>query len=342
MRVAQLVGVRRFEFAEAPQPDPGPGEVQVRVQAVGICGSDIHVYAEGGIGDTPCVYPMVIGHEPAGVVARVGAGVTGLAPGDLVACEPAVFCYHCEPCRSGRHNLCRELRFLSMPGEPGFFREAVNLPLDNALALPRNLSPAEGALVEPLAVVLHSMKLGAPAVGETAVVIGAGPIGLLTVALLRLAGAGRVLALEPLPHRRELALRMGADAALPADGEGVAAALADTRGRGVDLVVDCAAKGDTANQALELARPGARVVYTGIPSEIRVPLEFHRWRRKELALFQVRRSSGEGPAARDLLVRERARFAPLLTHERPLDRIAEAFTVVEGHADGVGKMIVTM
>jgi L-iditol 2-dehydrogenase len=339
MRVAQLVGVRQFKLIEEPIGDPGPGEVQVKVEAVGICGSDMHSYAEGAVGDTPCLYPMVLGHEPAGTITRTGAGVSGLLAGDQVACEPALFCYHCELCHAGRHNLCTAMRFLSTPGHPGFFREIVNLPVDNVLPLPRGLGPSDGALVEPLAVALHSLKLAPPALGETAVVFGAGPIGLLTAAVLKLAGAGRVWVIEPLAHRRAMATALGADVALePADA--VAAVLADTHGRGVDLVLDCAAKADTANDCLRVARPGGRVVYTGIGTELRVPMDVHTWRRKELAVWQVRRSNREGHAALDLLARHHRLLGGVVTHSRALEDIGKAFALVESYADGVGKLVV--
>jgi L-iditol 2-dehydrogenase len=340
MRVAQLVGVRRFDLVEEAIGDPGPGEVQVRVEAVGICGSDMHSYSEGAVGDTPCLYPMVLGHEPAGVVTRTGPGVTGWSAGDLVACEPALFCYHCELCHAGRHNLCSAMRFLSTPGHPGFFRDTVNLPAENVLALPRGLSAADGALVEPLAVALHSLRLAPPALGETAVVFGAGPIGALTVAVLKLAGAGRVWVVEPLPHRRAMALDLGADAALDPRQDAVAGILSDTRGRGVDLVIDCAAKDDTANDSIRLARLGGRVVYTGIGTELRVPMDVHTWRRKELAVWQVRRSNREGHAAIDLLARHQKRLGGLVTHSRALEEIGTAFGLVESYADGVGKLVV--
>jgi L-iditol 2-dehydrogenase len=343
VRVAELVGLRQLRIAEGQPGDPQPGEVQVRVQAVGICGSDLHAYTEGAVGDTPCAYPMVLGHEPAGVVVRAGPGVTGWAPGDRVALEPALCCYHCEFCLMGRHNLCARLRFLSSPPDPGFFRDLVNLPAQNLLALPSALSVAEGALVEPLAVVLHSLKFAAPAVSDTVAVFGAGPIGLLTIAVLRRAGVRRLWAVEPLAHRRELARRLGADAAIdPAEVDPIEAVRGDSGGRGVDVAIDCAAKGDTANQCISVARRGGRVVFTGIPSELRIPLDFHRWRRKELALHQVRRSNHEGAIARDLLARDRGLFAPLITHERPLEQVGDAFALVERYEDGVGKLIVRL
>jgi L-iditol 2-dehydrogenase len=342
MRVASLIGLRKFQLGEAPLRPPGPGEVQIDVRAVGICGSDVHAYAEGGIGDLVCTYPMVLGHEPTGVVVATGAGVTGWAIGDAAAAEPAHYCYHCEMCLRGRHNLCLRLRFLSTPGQPGFFRDRVNLPVANLLRLPPTLSLAQGTLVEPLSVVLHSLTLAPPRLGESAVVIGAGPIGLLTIAALKRAGVGRLSAIEPVPHRQELARLMGADVALAGNDADLARAIhSDSGGRGVDLVFDCATKATT-DLALQIAAPGGRIVCTGIPSELRVPIDVHVWRRKELQLHQVRRSNHDGPAALALLDREARFFAPLVTHERPLEAIGDAFALVEGHRDGVGKLVVRL
>src|SRR3954453_19804544 len=167
MLVAELIGRREFRLTEQAIEPPGPGEVQVRVNAVGICGSDVHSYSEGAIGDTPCVYPMVLGHEPAGTVVRTGEGVTGWSAGARAALEPALYCYHCEFCRAGRHNICANIKFLSNPGYPGFFREFVNLPVVNLFALPKHVSLELATIVEPLAVALHSMQFAAIQPGET-------------------------------------------------------------------------------------------------------------------------------------------------------------------------------
>ena len=194
--------------------DPGPGEVQVKIDVVGVCGSDMHAYGEGAVGGTPNAYPMVLGHEPAGTIAKTGAGVTGLTAGDRGALEPAHYCYHCEFCLSGHHNVCANIRFLSTPHHPGFFRELVNLPVANFKPIPKTMSLEEAALAEPLAIAVHSLRLVTLRLGETVVVIGAGAIGLMTIAALRAAGAGKIWAVEPLAHRRELAIEIGADAAI--------------------------------------------------------------------------------------------------------------------------------
>jgi L-iditol 2-dehydrogenase len=337
MRVAELIGLREFRLVERQIADPSAGELQVRVQAVGVCGSDLHAYSEGGIGGKRNAYPMVLGHEPAGVVAKLGSGVSGWQLGDRAAFEPALYCYHCQFCMSGRHNLCENLRFLSSPGDPGFFRQYVNLPSGNLLALPPNLGANEGSLIEPLAVVLHSMKFGQPKPGETAAVFGAGPIGLLTVAVLKLSGVSRVWTIDPVPARRELARQMGADSSLDPNAVDVARQIP-----GVDVVFDCAVKGESVRQSIQVARSAGRVVFTGIPSEMESPIDFHSWRRKELALFQVRRANHEGRPARDLLAAHLPRFAPLITHTRPLDQIGQAFAQLEGYEDGVGKIVIAL
>lgn len=342
MRIVQLTAPRQFAMAEGPLEEPAPGEIQVRVDAVGICGSDVHSYSEGAIGDTPCQFPMVLGHEPAGTVVKTGPGVGGWAPGDRAALEPAVYCYHCEACRSGHHNVCANIRFLSTAGHPGFFREYVNLPAHNLLPIPAHFSLSEATIIEPLAVALHSVKLADIRRGETVALFGAGPIGLLTIVALKAAGAGRIWAIEPVAHRRELALLSGADAVLdPRAVDTAAEILRETGQRGVDAAFDCAAKDDTVNDAGKVTRSAGRLVLTAIHVERRVALDISPLRRKEVALLNVRRSNDETGDAVRLLDERLARIRPLITHHRPLASVAEAFDIAEHYRDGVGKMIVT-
>jgi L-iditol 2-dehydrogenase len=340
MKAAQLVGIRQFRVVDQEPQPPGPGEVQVRVAAVGICGSDMHNFTEGGIGDSPCKYPMVLGHEPSGVVLGTGAGVTGVGEGDHFALEPAIACGHCEMCRVGRANLCENMHFMSSGGIPGFFREIVNLPAHNLIPVPQHVGLREATLVEPLAVALHSLSFASIQPGETAVVFGTGPIGLLTIAALKLARAGRVWAVEPVAYRREMAVAMGADAVLDTS-DPVAAILNDTSRRGVDIAFDCAAGTDTVNQCIGALARGGRLVYTAIPAGILVPFHAPGLRKKEITFLNVYRSNNQTDRARDILAEHIARFAPLVTHSRPLDEVQQAFEVVDRYADGVGKMIVT-
>jgi L-iditol 2-dehydrogenase len=194
-------------------------------------------------------------------------------------------------------------------------------------------------LAEPLAVAMHSLHLASIHPGETVAVIGAGPIGLLTIAALRACGAARVWAVEPVEHRRELARGIGADVALP-PSDAVSEILHSTGQRGVDCAIDCAAGESTSIQALHITRNAGRVALTGIHSTPQVALDGSIMRRKELTIFNVRRSNHETPEALDLLQAHPDWFAPLLTHTRDLEQIGEAFAIASQYRDGVGKMIV--
>jgi 2-desacetyl-2-hydroxyethyl bacteriochlorophyllide A dehydrogenase len=340
MRSAQLINRACFQVVETAAEEPGPGQVQVRVQAVGICGSDLLSY-RGGIGGVECRYPLVPGHEPTGIVVKAGAGVTGWSAGDRVALEPALYCYHCEFCRAGRHNICRNIQFHSAEGLPGFLRELVSLPAENLLPLPAGVGFAEGTLFEPLAVALHSMKSIAVQPMESAAVFGAGPIGLLTIALLKLSGAGRIWAVDPVAHRCSLARAVGASAVL--DPHAVDAAreiLRDTGYRGVDVSIDCAARENSLEQCVTAVRNGGRMVVTGIPFERQAAIDWHVARRKELTIYNVRRSNHESPAALQLLAERPACFRPLITHVLPLEQVQPGFDMLGNYADGVGKLVI--
>ncbi|HYP15283.1 MAG TPA: alcohol dehydrogenase catalytic domain-containing protein, partial [Bryobacteraceae bacterium] len=331
---------RRFRLIDTDAVEPPPGQVQVRVGSVGICGSDLHYFSEGAIGDIGFQYPVVLGHEPTGAIWKMGAGVSGYSRGDRVFLEPALYCYHCEFCRSGRHNLCENICFLSTPPDPGFFREFVNLPVSNVLPIPEGIPSDVGTLFEPLAVVLHSMKLAAMQLGETAVVFGGGPIGLMTVACLRAAGAGRIWCVEPRADRRELASLMGATEVIdPSQVNAVSEILAGTNKRGVDAGFDCATKDRTVQDTVNACRNGGRAIVTGIPSERETPLNLHVLRRKELVLFNVRRSNHETDAAIEMLAAKPELFAPLVTHRMPIDKIDSAFQMLEAGGDGAAKVV---
>ncbi len=340
MRIAELIGLKKFRVADGPEPEPRKGEVLIQVGAVGVCGSDMHYYAEGGIGDSRVKYPVVLGHEPAGTVIRTGPDVTGISPGDRFALEPAIPCQACEMCRRGLQNLCDNMRFMSSGGVPGFFRQRVVLPAHNLIPIPQHISLEVATLIEPLAVVLHSMKFASLRPGETAAVFGAGPIGLLTIAALKLAGASRIWAVEPVAHRRDMAKHMGADVVLDkTDPEKTI--LKDTSNRGVDVAFDCAAKKGTVRRVVASLAKAGRLVYTGIPSELDIPFDAVGLRKKELTIYNVYRSNHQSEAARDLLATHSRYFAPLVTHTKALDDIQAAFLVVDRYQDGVGKMVIT-
>ncbi|MBL8235833.1 MAG: alcohol dehydrogenase catalytic domain-containing protein [Bryobacterales bacterium] len=343
MRIAQLISQHRFQLTEAPPAAPAAGEIQVRVHYCGICGSDLHNFSEGSVGDTPSVFPMVLGHEPTGTVIQTGAGVTGWQPGDRAFLEPAIYCYHCPMCRTGRHNLCDNIRFLSAAPEPGYFRDIVSIPEHCLIPIPPGVGLAEGTLFEPLAVALHSLKFVDLTPGASAAVFGCGPIGSLTVAALKMHGIRRVFAVDPVPHRRDLARAMGADVLIdPAQVSPSKEILAATGKRGVETVLDCVTRDGSLDHACIAVAKGGRVVATGIPSEARPVIHFHELRRKEAPLFNVRRSNHETALAIDLLVERPAFLGPMVTHRHPLEDIERAFADLEAYRDGVAKSVVQL
>jgi L-iditol 2-dehydrogenase len=340
MKSVQLIAADTLEVREIPlPPDPGPGEVVVKVRAVGICGSDMHWY-HGGIGHTRSIYPQILGHEPAGEIAATGPGVSGLAPGQKVAIEPAITCGHCELCRAGRHNACVRSRFMSGPDMPGLFREYALVPAHNAVPVPSAMSFDEVTLLEPLAVILHILELTQIRIGDVVAVMGAGPVGLLMASMARIAGARQVFIADKVPHRLQLAREMGVDLALHTPSESVYDAVMDrTRGRGVDLVFDAAGAPETFNTAIRIARNGGKLTLIGIPEEVGMTIDIHSAMNKELNIQTIKRSNHNVHGAIELL--ESGKISrKLVTHHFPLERTPEAFQTLSAYACGVGKVII--
>jgi L-iditol 2-dehydrogenase len=318
MRVARLHAVGDLRLSDEPTPEPGPGDVLVRVTVVGVCGSDLHWFGEGGIGDAQLSRPLVLGHEFAGVVE------SGPLAGTRVAVDPADPCEVCESCQHGHQNLCPNVRFAGHGQTDGALREYLTWPQRLLHQLPDGLSDAAGAALEPLGVAMHALDLAQLRTGETVAVIGAGPIGLLLIQLARAAGAALVVAVEPREHRQAAALRFGADHVW-APTEASDGIVGVTAGRGVDLAVEIAGPDEAVDQALRAVRPGARVVLAGIPDVDRTALTASLARRKGLTLLFSRRMNHAYPRAIAMAQRGLVQLEPLLTERFPLTQAPAAF-----------------
>jgi L-iditol 2-dehydrogenase len=330
-RVARLHGARDIRITREPVPEPGPGERLVRVTAVGICGSDLHWWDEGGIGDAQISRPLVLGHEAAGVIED------GPRRGERVAIDPAIPCGACRQCRDGYRNICPRVRFSGHGGTDGAMREFMTWPEELLHRLPDELSDADGAVLEPLGVAIHSYDLGHLPLAGTAAVIGCGPIGLLLIQLLRAAGAESVFAADPLPHRREAAAKFGADqvadpGTFPRSRDGTPGAvvsepagLRDLVGDGVDVAFEIAGTDEAVQLAIDATRPGGRVVLAGIPDDDLVTFRASAARRKGLTIALVRRMNEVYPRAIGMAARGAVDLASLVTHRVPLDDLAGAF-----------------
>lgn len=329
MRVARLYDVADLRLADEPAPEPRAGESLVRVTAVGICGSDLHWWSEAGIGDATLARPLVLGHEAAGVI------VDGPRAGMRVAIDPAIPCGECRPCRDGYRNLCLRIRFAGHGRQDGAMREFLTWPSPLLHPLPDHVSDADGAILEPLGVAIHALGLGHVHLGGTAMVAGCGPIGLLMIQVLWAAGASRVVAVEPLPHRREMARRCGADPVL-APGDYDAGAVF---GDGVDVAFEMAGTDEAVALAIGAVRAGGRLVLGGIPGSDSTTFQASAARRKGLTIAMVRRMNEVYPRAIALAASGALDLPSLVSHTFPLADAAKAFSVAAAR-EGL-KVIVT-
>ncbi len=329
MRTARLHAVGDLRVADEPVPDTGPGMSLVQVTAVGICGSDLHWWDEGAIGDAKLTRPLVLGHEGAGMIAE------GPRAGQRVAIDPAIPCQTCRACRDGYRNLCYRLKFSGHGETDGMMREFMAWPTTALHPLPDRVSDADGAMLEPLGVAIHSVDLGHLPFGGTASVIGCGPIGLLLIAVLKAAGASSVLAIEPLAHRREAAERLGADRVadsaafavqddLMGELTGGTGAIGGT-GVGVDVAFEAAGNNEGVELAMASVRPGGRVVLAGIPGDDVIRFGASLARRKGLTIAMVRRMNEVYPRAISLAERGVVDLGSVVTSRTGLREIPAAF-----------------
>src|SRR5215472_8436941 len=311
MQAARLYAPGDIRLAEEPVPAAGPSMSLVRVTAAGICGSDLHWWDDAGVGDARLDRPLVLGHENAGVIAD------GPRRGQRAAIDPAIPDETCPQCRRGYRNLCPQVRFAGHGVTDGGLREFLAWPTSLLYPLPDVLSDADGALLEPLGVALHALDLGHLRLGRSAAVIGCGPIGLMLIQLLLEGGAARVVAADPLPHRRRSAARFGAQAAGPEQaGDGAA---------DVDTAFEVAGTDDAVDAAMTAVRPGGRVVLAGIPGDDRTSFRASVARRKGLTIALSRRMNDAYPRAIALAAAGRVDLASLVTRTAPLTEVADAF-----------------
>jgi 2-desacetyl-2-hydroxyethyl bacteriochlorophyllide A dehydrogenase len=319
MIAAVLRGPRQLALEPRPSLEPRPGHVVVRVTGAGLCGTDYRIWT----GDRVVQYPRVMGHELVGTVLALGAGVEGLAIGATVAVEPNYSCGECPLCLEGNRNLCLSRTAVGIDVDGGF-AEQVTVPARCCWPAPRGVPDDLLVLTEPLAVVVRAVRRGLPEAGETAVVLGVGSLGLLAIQVLKSLGL-KVLAVSRSNRRLALATELGADAvATSTGGADVAAAKVLSGREGAGLVIETAGTAQAVEQAVELCRPGGRIVLTGLPHEA-TPLNFFWVVRRELRLIGSMIYQDEFPEAMRLLGAGAVRTDRLLTHRFPLADIQQAF-----------------
>jgi L-iditol 2-dehydrogenase len=312
----------------------------LQVLSVGVCGSGVHYFLDGGIGEDKVTEPFVIGHEFSARVAALGPGVGGPPVGTRVAVEPAISCGTCEYCEAGHPNLCENILFCSTPPTGGALCEYMAHPAELCFPLPDSISDEEGAVLEPLGIALHTVRLADLRPGDTIAILGCGPIGLLTLQVALISGARAAYVTDRVPERLKMAEKFGALALKADEQDPVAWIMDQTGGRGVDVAFETAWADETVGQAVEVVRRGGKVVLAGIPRENQVVYPAHYARRKGLTIKHVRRMKHTYPRAIAMVRDGLLDVQTVITHRFPLERANTAYQLVASYRDGVVKAII--
>ncbi len=344
MRAWALTAIERLELLEVPAPEiKHEDDVLVKVAAVGVCGSDVHYFRSGRIGDQEVEYPFIIGHECAGVVEGVGDSVSAVKRGDLIAIDPAVSCMSCDQCRAGRYNTCRNLLFLGCPGQAeGCLTEYIVMPERNCFPMGTHLSNDAAVIVEPLSIGIHAIKQCAPIEGAAIAILGVGPIGLSVLHAAKSGGVKTIYVTDKLDYRIDGALEAGAGWGGNPETNDVTEAILRRSPAGLDVVFECCGEQEALDQAVSLLKPGGTLSVVGIPAADRISFAIHEMRRKELFISNVRRQLDCIPAAIELLERKTVIVKKFVTHRFGFDKVPKAFELVSGYRDRVVKAVVEL
>jgi L-iditol 2-dehydrogenase len=318
MKSLRLHGPSDLRLCDEPAPVPAPGEALVHVSAVGICGSDLHWFTEGSIGDANLTHPLVLGHEI--------AGTTG--DGKRVAVDPSITCGQCKFCKEGNPNFCETLVFAGHAGQDGALREYMNWPSRFCFDLPADLSLADGVMLEPLGVAIHAVDLAHLRVGMRVGVFGCGPIGLMIVQLAKLSGASQIVASDVLPHRLEAARSCGATDVFQVEQDSLSQEVLNaTSASDLDVVFEAAGQNAAVDTSVAAVKPGGKIVLAGIPADDRTSFTASIARRKGVTFKLVRRMKNTYPRAIQLVQSGMVDVRSLVTHHFPLEQAVEAFNV---------------
>lgn len=320
-----LTALEAMESREAPMPTYGPDDVLIKVQSVGVCGSDLHYYSKGNIGDFVVNFPFVLGHEAAGVVVEVGENVKTLKPGDRVCMEPGVPCMKCEECLTGNYNLCKDVRFWATPPYGGVLSEYITHPAAFTFKIPDNMSFTEGALVEPLAIGLHACNMGGVKLGHTVAIVGAGCIGLVTLLAAKAYGATKIIVGDVLDKRLAKAAELGAVTVNTKENDFAEKVLEMTGGRGADVCIDCAGFNATVDACLTAAKRAGTVIIVGLGADRIDGFNTSIMSIKELTVKSIFRYRNLYPTAINAIADGRIDVEAIVSHRFTFDDTINAF-----------------
>lgn len=344
MKAAVLTALRQLEITDIPEPTiKNDTDVLLKIEAVGVCGSDVHYYENGKIGSQVVQYPYLLGHECSATVQAIGTKVNRVKVDEQVVVDPAVSCGLCDQCKMGRENTCRELQFLGTPGQgPGCLCEYIVISQNSCFATNGAVTVEQSILCEPLAIGIYCIKRSRLQENARIAILGSGPIGLSCMAAARAVNAKDIYMTDKIDERVQIAENAGATWVGNPVKEDIAAAITRQVPLGIDVVYECAGQQDTLDQAIELLRPGGVLMLIGAPEFDRVWFVIDKMRRKEITLMNVRRQNDCTQAAIDLIASGKVNVDFMITHRFKFEDSKKAFDIVSGYRDGVIKAIIEL
>ena len=342
MKAMMLTGIRQMAMRQVHEPSlVNSGDIKIRMKSVGICGSDIHYYTQGQIGSQRVIYPFTVGHEGAGEVIEIGRSVERVKPGDIVAIDPAIPCHECDQCLAGRPHTCRKLRFLGCPGQAeGCLMEFIVMPEKSCFRLTGNLNADHGSISEPLAIGVYAVKKGGAFKGLSIGILGYGPIGMSVMLAARSQSVSEIYVTDIIDERLSIATREGVVFSGNPAKENVVRNIMHKEPLGLDVVFECCGKQEALDQAVELLKPGGKLIVVGIPEFDLWSLSVEKTRRKEISIQFIRRQVDCVEQTLDLMKNGRIKIENMITHRFPFERTKEAFDLVADYRDGVMKAMI--
>ncbi|MEN8156971.1 MAG: alcohol dehydrogenase catalytic domain-containing protein [Bacteroidota bacterium] len=342
MKAMMLTGIREMEMKEVPTPRIlNEHDVLIRMKTLGVCGSDIHYYVSGKIGSQVVQYPFTVGHEGAGQVEAVGKGVARVRPGDRIAIEPAMPCWECDQCKAGRPHTCRKLKFLGCPGQAeGSLSEYIVMPESSCFKIPDSMSYDQAAISEPLAIGVYAVRQSIPMKGAKVGILGFGPIGMSVLLPALAMGAEAVYVTDKIDERLQIASESGAKLTANPNREDVVSKISEEVPELLDVVFECCGEQDAIDNAVDLLKPGGKLMVIGIPEFDRWSFPVDKLRHKELTIQNVRRQNEAVQPALDMMERGELEVEAMVTHRFSFEDTREAFDLVAGYRDGVMKAMI--
>ena len=337
-----LTGIKQIEVKDIPEPVlVNSNDVKIKMSVVGVCGSDIHYYTKGQIGSQIVKYPFAVGHEGAGVVVETGPAVKSVKQGDRIAIDPAMPCRECDQCLAGRHHTCRKLRFLGCPGQAeGCLIEYIVMPEESCFPLSGKLTPDHGSISEPLAIGVYSVKKSSGVKGLKIGIFGYGPIGMSVMLAASAEGADSFYVTDKIEPRLTIAVKEGASFTGNPLQENVVENILKKAHLGLDVVFECCGQQEAFDQAIEVLKPGGRLVVAGIPEFDRWSMSVEKTRHKEISLQFIRRQVDCVAPALDMMKNGSINVENMITHRFPFIRTKEAFDLLADYKDGVMKVMI--